>query len=73
MRYTLQDYDAAIALLYHSGPRGPDLAPSERRLLAQLRAAYAMQADVPLSEVKLARQLIAAADIVAARQEIEEG
>ena len=73
MLYTKADYDAAIHLLNHSGPRGPQLAPSERRTLNQLRHAYVLEVEVPLSDAKLARQLIAAADILEATDHTAEG
>ncbi len=68
MRYTQIDHDRATALLFDCIRGAPALAPSERRVLQQLRTAYLMHADVPLSEVKLARAIIGAADAVIAHK-----
>lgn len=68
MRYTKADFDRATALLESFSRYTPGLVPSDARALGCLRTAYLMQADVPLSEVKNARAIIAAADGALAQQ-----
>lgn len=73
MRYTKDDYNHAIAILTGRGTSAANLAPSERRVLDQVRAGYVLHADVPLSEVKLARALFTACGIATTTPELAQG
>lgn len=68
MRYTKDDYQHVVAILTGRGASASTLAPLERRILDAVRIAYVMQADVPLAEAKIARQVIHTARGAAAQQ-----